>query len=121
MFVGEVVEWRLAPSNAAGECWVVARWYAVGYLVGMRLDLLESILCFYYDLDMDKFTADFIRAKIDEVVQQNPGVRALNISIKGKFYTYMISYDSVDRTVSGVIMQHGHKRRPIALSDILTK
>ena len=121
MFVGEVVEWRLAPSNAAGECWVVACWYAVGYLVGMRLDLLESILCFYYDLDMDKFTADFIRAKIDEVVQQNPGVRALNISIKGKFYTYMISYDSVDRTVSGVIMQCGHKRRPIALSDILTK
>jgi len=70
---------------------------------------------------MDKFTIDFIKQKIDEAVQQNPGVRALNISIDGEFYSYMISYDSVDRTVSGVIMQHGHKRRPINLSDILTK
>ena len=70
---------------------------------------------------MDKFTIDFDRTKIDEAVQQNPGVRALNVSIKGKFYTYMISYDSVDRTVSGVIMQRGHKRKPINLADILTK
>ena len=70
---------------------------------------------------MDKFTLDFIRAKIDEAVQQNPGVRALNISIEGKLYAYMISYDSVDREVKGIIMQHGHKRRPINLSDILTK
>lgn len=78
-------------------------------------------VCFYYDLDMDKFTIDFIRSKIEDAVQQNPGVRALNISIQGEFYTYMISYDAVDRTVSGVIMQHGHKRKPINLADILTK
>lgn len=70
---------------------------------------------------MDKFTIDFIRAKIDEAVQRNPGVRALNISIDGEYYNYMISYDTVDRTVSGVIMQHGHKRKPINLADILTK
>ena len=90
-------------------------------LCGLSPELLETICCFYYDSDMDKFTLDFIKAKIDAAVQQNPGVRALNISIEGKFYTYMISYDSVDRTVSGVIMQRGHKRRPISLSDILTK
>ncbi len=84
-------------------------------------ETLETIRCFYYDLDMDKFTIDFIRAKIDEAVQQNPGVRALNVSIDGEYYTYMISYDTVDRTVSGVIMQHGHKRKPISLADILTK
>ena len=89
--------------------------------MGGATDLLESTDCFYYALSMDEFTIDFIREKIDEAVQQNPGVRALNISIKGKFYDYMISYDSVDRTVSGVIMQRGHKRRPINLSDILTK
>ena len=70
---------------------------------------------------MDKFTIDFIRAKIDEAVQRNPGVRALNISIDGEYYNYMISYDTVDRTVSGVIMQHGHKCKPISLADILTK
>ena len=70
---------------------------------------------------MDKFTIDFVREKIDEAIQKNPGVRALNVSIEGNFYTYMISYDTVDRTVSGVIMQHGHKRKPINLSDILTK
>lgn len=88
---------------------------------GVAIEPLETILCFYYDLGMDKFTIEFIREKIDEAVQQNLGVRALNISIEGKFYSYMISYDSVDRTVSGVIMQRGHKRRPINLSDILTK
>lgn len=87
----------------------------------MLFELLETICCFYYDLDMDKFTIDFIRTKIDEAVQQNPGVRALNVSIDGEFYTYMISYDTVDRTVSGVIMQRGHKRKPINLADILTK
>lgn len=87
----------------------------------LPIETLESMLCFYYDLDMDKFTLDFIRAKIDEAVQQNPEVRALNISIEGKFYTYMISYDSVDREVKGIIMQRGHKRKPISLSDILTK
>ena len=70
---------------------------------------------------MDKFTLDFIRTKINEAVQQNPDTRALNVSIKGKFYTYMISYDSVEREVKGIIMQQGHKRRPINLSDILTK
>lgn len=88
---------------------------------GGATELLETIGCFYYALDMDKFTIDFIREKIDEAAQQNPGVRALNVSIEGKFYSYMISYDIVDRTVSGVIMQRGHKRRPINLSDILTK
>ena len=70
---------------------------------------------------MDKFTIEFVREKIDQAVQQKPGVRALNISIDGKFYTYMISYDTVDREVKGVIMQRGHKRKPISLSDILTK
>ena len=70
---------------------------------------------------MDKFTLEFIRAKIDEAIQQSPDTRALNISIEGKFYNYMISYDSVDREVKGVIMQRGHKRRPINISDILTK
>lgn len=94
---------------------------AVGWHMGGAIESLESIRCFYYDLVMDKFTIDFIKQKIDEAVQQNPGVRALNISIDGEFYSYMISYDSVDRTVSGVIMQRGHKRRPINLSDILTK
>jgi len=96
----------------------------VGYQVGYRvvaLELLETIVCFYYDLDMDKFTIEFVREKIDQAVQQKPGVRALNISIDGKFYTYMISYDTVDREVKGVIMQRGHKRKPISLSDILTK
>ena len=73
------------------------------------------------DFDMDKFTLDFVRAKIDEAVQNNPDTRALNVSIEGKFYTYMISYDSVDREVKGIIMQHGHKRKPINLSDILNK
>ena len=82
---------------------------------------LETIVCFYYDLGMDKFTIEFIREKIDQAVQQKPGVRALNISIDGKFYSYMISYDTVDREVKGVIMQRGHKRKPISLSDILTK
>ena len=89
--------------------------------MGGEIESLETISYFYYALRMDKFTIDFIRAKIDEAVQQNPDTRALNISIDGKFYTYMISYDSVDRTVTGVIMQRGHKRRPINLSDILTK
>lgn len=70
---------------------------------------------------MDKFTLDFIRTKINEAVQRNPNTRALNISIDGKFYTYMISYDTVDREIKGIIMQRGHKRRPINLSDILTK
>ena len=83
--------------------------------------MLETICCFYYALSMDKFTIDFIREKIDDAIQKNPGVRALNISIKGEIYTYKISYDTVDRTVSGVVMQHGHKRKPINLSDILTK
>ena len=91
------------------------------WLMGVAIESLESIRCFYYDLVMDKFTIDFIRSKIEDAVQQNPGVRALNISIQGEFYTYMISYDAVDRTVSGVIMQHGHKRKPINLTDILTK
>lgn len=86
-----------------------------------RIEALETICYFYYDFDMDKFTLDFVRAKIDEAVQNNPGTRALNVSIEGKFYTYMISYDSVDREVKGIIMQHGHKRKPINLSDILTK
>lgn len=94
--------------------------YQVGYRV-VALELLETIVCFYYDLDMDKFTIEFVREKIDQAVQQKPGVRALNISIDGKFYTYMISYDTVDREVKGVIMQRGHKRKPISLSDILTK
>lgn len=70
---------------------------------------------------MDKFTLDFIRTKINEAVQRNPNTRALNISIDGKFYTYMISYDTVDREIKGIIMQRGHKRRPTNLSDILTK
>ena len=109
--------WQVGAGWCLSGASVVPRWC----LGGVWLELLESIHCFYYDLGMDKFTADFIKAKIDEAVQQNPGVRALNISIEGKFYTYMISYDSVDRTVSGVIMQRGHKRRPISLSDILTK
>ena len=107
---------------------MVSGWCFVGALMvprwcfdGACLYSLESILCFYYDLGMDKFTIEFIRSKIDEAVQQNPGVRALNISIEGKYYSYMISYDSIDRTVSGVIMQRGHKRRPINISDILTK
>lgn len=104
----------LVPSG----CWVGAIWVLYGCC---RIEPLETIIFFYYDPAMDKFTIDFVRTKIDEAVQQNPGVRALNVSIKGKFYTYMISYDSVDRTVSGVIMQRGHKRRPINLSDILTK
>jgi hypothetical protein len=99
-------------------CYVGAMWV----LCGCRLiETLETMLCFYYHLGMDKFTIDFIKTKIDEAVKQNHGVRALNISIAGEFYTYMISYDTVDRTVSGVIMQHGHKRKPINLSDILTK
>lgn len=104
------------------------RWVAVGWrwggtwgAKGVAIESLESIYCFYYDPDMDKFTLDFIRAKIDEAVRQNPNTRALNISIEGKFYTYMISYDTVDRTVSGVVMQRGHKRRTINLSDILLK
>lgn len=97
------------------------RWGGGWVAYGEAIESLESIRCFYYDLVMDKFTIDFIKQKIDEAVQQNPGVRALNISIDGEFYSYMISYDSVDRTVSGVIMQRGHKRRPINLSDILTK
>ena len=97
------------------------RWGGGWVAYGVAIESLESIRCFYYDLVMDKFTIDFIKQKIDEAVQQNPGVRALNISIDGEFYSYMISYDSVDRTVSGVIMQRGHKRRPINLSDILTK
>lgn len=88
---------------------------------GGATELLETIRCFYYALSMDKFTIDFIREKIDDAIQKNPGVRALNISIKGEIYTYKISYDTVDRTVSSVVMQHGHKRKPINLSDILTK
>jgi len=96
----------------------------VGYGWGIKretIESLETIDCFYYDLGMDKFTLDFVRAKIDEAVKQKPDVRALNISIEGKFYTYIISYDSVDREVKGVIMQRGHKCKPISLSDILTK
>ena len=72
-------------------------------------------------MGMDKFTVDFIREKIDAAIQQNPGVRALSISIEGKFYTYMISYDTVDRTVNSVIKQRGHTCKPINLADILTK
>lgn len=71
---------------------------------------------------MDKFTIDFIRGRIDEAVQQHPGVRALNVPITGKLYNYMISYDTVNRTVTGVVLQLSHnKRRPITLSDILIK
>lgn len=68
---------------------------------------------------MERFTKDFIRLKIDETIEQNPGVRALTVSIDGKDCKYIISYDTVDRTVSGVIIQYAHKKRPIALSDIL--
>ena len=70
---------------------------------------------------MDKFTIDFIREKINEAVQQKPDNRAVNVSIEGKYYTYMISYDSVDREIKSIIMQRGHRRKPINLSDILTK
>jgi len=96
----------------------------VGYGWGIKwgpLNHLKQSIVFTMIWGMDKFTLDFVRAKIDEAVQQKPDVRALNISIEGKFYTYMISYDSVDREVKGVIMQRGHKRKPISLSDILTK
>ena len=68
---------------------------------------------------MERFTNDFIRLKIDETIEQNPWVRALTVSIDGKDCKYIISYDTVDRTVSGVIIQYAHKKRPIALSDIL--
>lgn len=68
---------------------------------------------------MERFTKDFIRLKIDETIEQNPGVRALTVSIDGKDCKYIISYDTVDRIVSGVIIQYAHKKRPIALSDIL--
>ena len=68
---------------------------------------------------MERFTKDFIRLKIDETIEQNPGVRALTVSIDGKDCKYIISYDTVDRTVSGVIVQYAHKKRPIDLSDIL--
>ena len=68
---------------------------------------------------MERFTKDFIRLKIDETIEQNPWVRALTVSIDGKDCKYIISYDTVDRTVSGVIIQYAHKKRPIALSDIL--
>lgn len=64
---------------------------------------------------------DFIREKIDETVQQNPEVRALNVYLKGKLHTYIISYDSLKHTVTGVVLQQGHKRKPISLSDILLK
>ena len=107
--------------GGGGEVAMGWRWGGGWGAKGVAIEPLETILCFYYDLGMDKFTIEFIREKIDEAVQQNSGVRALNISIEGKFYSYMISYDSVDRTISGVIMQRGHKRRPINLSDILTK
>ena len=70
---------------------------------------------------MDKFTIDFIREKINEAVQQKPDQRAVNISIVGKYCTYMISYDSVDREIKSILMLHGLKRKPINLSDILTK
>jgi len=80
---------------------------------------LATIVCFYYDLGMEKFTRDFIRLKIDEAIEQNPGVRALNVLLDGKDCKYIISYDTVDRTVRGVIVQYAHKKRPIALADIL--
>ncbi len=70
---------------------------------------------------MDKFTVDFLRTKIDEAIQQKPNVRALNISIQGNHYTYIISYDTVKREVKGIIMQHGHTCKPIRLADILTE
>lgn len=68
---------------------------------------------------MERFAKDFIRLKIEEAIEQNPGVRALTVSIDGKDCKYIISYDTVDRTVSGVIVQYAHKKRPIALTDIL--
>lgn len=82
---------------------------------------LELIILFYYAVYMDKFTIDFIREKIEEAVQQNPSVRALNVYLEGKLYTYIISYDSLKHTVTGVVLQQGHKRKPINLSDILLK
>ena len=112
---GEWAEKPLKKRQVGGE------WAASGRSDSGRIEVLETICYFYYDFGMDKFTLDFIRAKIDEAVQNNPDTRALNVSIEGKFYTYMISYDSVDREVKGIIMQHGHKRKPINLSDILTK
>lgn len=83
--------------------------------------LLEPTVCFYYDLFMDKFTSEFIRLKIDEAIHENPGVRPLCVTIDGKGCKYIISYDTVARTVTGVIVQYAHKKRPISLSDILLK
>ncbi len=97
------------------------RWGGRWGAKGVAVDLLETIDCFYYDLFMDKFTLDFIRLKIDEAIQQNPGVRPLCITIDGKDCKYIISYDTVDRTVTGVIVQYAHKKRPISLADILIK
>lgn len=88
-------------------------------LLVWHLNKLETIGCFYYDSNMEKFTKDFIRLKIDTAIEQNPGVRPLCVTIDGKNCKYIISYDTVDRTVTGVIAQYAHKKRPITLSDIL--
>jgi len=117
VFVGGELGWRLGPVGVAEGWQWGGRWGAKGVAV----DLLETIDCFYYDLFMDKFTLGFIRLKIDEAIQQNPGVRPLCITIDGKDCKYIISYDTVDRTVTGVIVQYAHKKRPISLADILIK